>query len=195
LCTTKHLFHQKKMNTGKIRKFLSRGRSKPVCSAMNPIPSDPDFITNLRILRSFKKPFWIPVRGGSMRPRLDSSDFVRIVPLTTQGIAIPCSNTRETSCVVNNTTTISIPRNVLLPGMIVLVARSDRQELVLHRLVGVGTRWLFERGDKARIVQAFTFNDLLGYATHRRRAGKVKRITIPIEWRLRRLLSILRIGG
>ncbi|MBZ0264578.1 hypothetical protein K8I28_07905 [bacterium] len=103
-----------------------------------------------------------------MRPTLVDGDFVRVVPLK------------------------SVEHQLLQCGMLVFRLNPGNQNTVVHRLVGIGDKFLFESGDHSRIVHPFSREHLIGMITHVKRSGIIHPMEIPLLWRIRNWMEALK---
>lgn len=99
-----------------------------------------------------------------MKPLLRNGDFVLVQPWTKQS-----------------------ERESLRPGMLILFVREG--QLIVHRFLGWENDTLLERGDRQQQINRLQFGDLLGMVVSRKRSEKVRPLSIPFLWRLRRLFE------
>ena len=127
-------------------------------SATSPIPGGRKS-GSTDILRTLRKPYWIPVSGSSMRPLLRDGDFVLVKPLGKEDVG------------------------TIRPGMLILFVRQD--VLIVHRFLGLVDGMIQESGDSSRDSRQIPADDLLGIVVSRKRGGIVKPVSSSFFWRLR----------
>ncbi|MFH0882413.1 MAG: S24/S26 family peptidase [bacterium] len=117
-------------------------------------PAPPD------MLREMARPYWLPVSGGSMYPRLRDGDLVHVVPFPADETRLPC------------------------PGDLILFLLDGLP--VVHRYAGVARGLHIERADRSGQSRPFNPNDILGVVTARKRSNRVTTIGLPLRWRILR---------
>lgn len=111
-------------------------------------------------IRQLRKPFWLPVRGGSMAPGIRDGDLVFVRPLPEN------------------------PTESIEDGDLVLFLKGDVP--VVHRYAGREGGVYFERADRTGATAPMDPGEIIGKITALRRRGTVRTVRKPWGARLAR---------